>query len=204
MSVKIFVSIAAVNDTFSLPLVESYFTRVGAKAKENPHVYSLANNGWIWDADPLANFAELPSKAYLRREVIVWGDCVKLRYGDSPEANPWLWDYMISYSKSLARTFDGFRIDNCHSTPLHVGVRMLDAARVENPDLYVVAELFTGSEEMDTMFVSRLGINSLVREAGNAWDPKEFSRLLYRHGVGKPLGMDAHDFIYSFDLFMNA
>ena len=58
-----------------------------------------------------------------------------------------------------------------------------------NPNLYVCAELFTGSEEMDTIFVSRLGINSLIREAGNAWDPKEFSRLLYRHGLGKPIGM---------------
>lgn len=181
-------TIFSADAVFSSPLVETYFTRLGSKAKEDPLVYSLANNGWIWDADPLANFAQLPSKAYLRREVIVWGDCVKLRYGDGPSSNPWLWDYMISYAKSLARTFDGFRIDNCHSTPLHVGVQILDAARVENPDLYVVAELFTGSEEMDTMFVSRLGINSLVREAGNAWDPKEFSRLLHRHGLGKPLG----------------
>jgi glycogen debranching enzyme len=129
-----------------------------------------------------------PSKAYLRREVIVWGDCVKLRYGDGPASNPWLWEYMTKYVTDLAGTFDGFRIDNCHSTPLHVGVAMLDAARVVNPDLYVCAELFTGSEEMDTMFVSRLGINSLIREAGNAWDTKEFSRLLYRHGLGKPIG----------------
>lgn len=95
---------------------------------------------------------------------------------------------MTKYVTSLAETFEGFRIDNCHSTPLHVGINLLDAARAANPNLYVCAELFTGGEEMDTMFVSRLGINSLIREAGNAWDPKEFSRLLYRHGLGKPLG----------------
>ncbi|KAG1737189.1 hypothetical protein EDB19DRAFT_1928453 [Suillus lakei] len=88
------------------------------------------------------------------------GDCVKLRYG------------------ILAATFDGFRINNCHSIPAHVGVAMLDAARLVNPDLYVCTELFTGSEEMDLLFLQRLGINSLVREAGNAWDPKEFSRVI--------------------------
>ena len=168
-----------------LPLVEPYFTRL---KESDPETYSLANNGWIWNADPLSNFALWPSKAYLRREVIVWGDCVKLRYGDGPSSNPWLWEYMTKYVTSLAETFEGFRIDNCHSTPLHVGVTLLDAARAVNPNLYVCAELFTGSEEMDTVFVSRLGINSLIREAGNAWDPKEFSRLLYRHGLGKPIG----------------
>ncbi|GAW10005.1 glycoside hydrolase family 13 protein [Lentinula edodes] len=55
------------------PLVETYFTRCGPKPDSDPLVYSLANNGWIWAADPLQNFALLPSKAYLRREVIVWG-----------------------------------------------------------------------------------------------------------------------------------
>lgn len=69
---------------------------------------------------------------------------------------------------------------------------MLDAARVANPNLYVCAELFTGNEETDLLFVRRLGLNSLVREAGNAWDPKEFSRLLYRHGIGKALGQRLH------------
>ncbi|KAG5721186.1 Glycogen debranching enzyme [Termitomyces sp. T112] len=174
--------------TKSNPLVETYFTRLTPCSKADPLVYSLANNGWIWNADPLQNFALSPSKAYLRREVIVWGDCVKLRYGSSPSANPWLWDHMITYVTSLARMFDGFRIDNCHSTPLEVGTVMLDAARVVRPDLYVCAELFTGSEDMDLVFVRELGINSLIRESGNASDPKELSRLIYRHGVGKPIG----------------
>jgi glycogen debranching enzyme len=106
---------------FSSPLVESYFTRLTgpATSQKDPASLALANNGWIWNADPLQNFALLPSKSYLRREVIVWGDCVKLRYGTGRDDNPWLWDYMTSYVQSLAEMFDGFRIDNCHSTPLH-------------------------------------------------------------------------------------
>ncbi|KAF6752983.1 glycogen debranching enzyme [Ephemerocybe angulata] len=142
----------------SSPLVEPYFTRLAPTAEADPLLYSVANNGWIWAADPLQNFALLPSKAYLRRE------------------------YMTSYVESLAHTFDGFRIDNCHSTPLEVGTHMLDAARVIRPDLYICAELFTGDENMDT------AINSLIRESFNGWDPKEYSRLLYRHGLGKPIG----------------
>ncbi|KAG8949849.1 hypothetical protein FRC04_008152 [Tulasnella sp. 424] len=178
--------------TREVPLVDTYFTRLPPSETLPRSALCLANNGWIWDADPLQNFALRPSKAYLRREVIAWGDCVKLRYGDGPQSNPWLWEYMTAYCETLATMFDGFRIDNCHSTPLNIGVYLLDKARVINPNLYVAAELFTGSEETDLMFVSRLGINSLIREAYNGWDTKEFSRLLYRYGLGKPIGsMDA-------------
>ncbi|KAJ7801124.1 glucanotransferase domain of glycogen debranching enzyme-domain-containing protein [Mycena olivaceomarginata] len=123
-----------------------YFTRLAPTTNVDPLVYSLANNGWIWAADPLKNFVELPSKCYFQREVIVWGDCVKLQYGSGPSANPWLWS---PYVESLPATFDGFRIHNCHSTPLHVSIALLDAARV----------LFTGNEETDTVFVKRLGIS---------------------------------------------
>ncbi|KAI0305846.1 glycoside hydrolase family 13 protein [Multifurca ochricompacta] len=157
------------------PIMESYFVRIPGAEKE-PLKYSLAVNGWLWDADPLANFALLPSKAYLKRTVIAWGDCVKLNYAYD------------KYVTTLARAFSGFRLDNCHSTPLHVGTTLLDRARTVNPNLYVVAELFTGSEDMDTIFVSRLGINSLIREAGNAWEPKELSRITWRYGLGKPFG----------------
>ncbi|KAI8820466.1 glucanotransferase domain of glycogen debranching enzyme-domain-containing protein [Fimicolochytrium jonesii] len=172
------------------PLVDNYFTRLPVNAKtknRDKDELVLANNGWIWNADPLVNFAAAGSKAYLRREVIAWGDCVKLRYGSKTEDSPWLWDHMKAYTKKMARTFNGLRIDNCHSTPIHVASALLDAAREENPDIYVFAELFSGSEEKDIMFVSKLGIHSLIREAMNAWDSKELSRLVHRFG-GQPVG----------------
>ncbi|KAL1917905.1 uncharacterized protein VTP21DRAFT_3739 [Calcarisporiella thermophila] len=177
--------------TREAPLIETYFTRL---PKDDERTRSrqegelmLANNGWIWNANPLQDFASNESQAYLRREVIVWGDCVKLRYGRSPDDNPWLWEHMRLYTEKVASLFHGFRIDNCHSTPIHVAEYFLDAARRVRKDLYVVAELFTGSETMDVKFVSRLGITSLIREAMQAWDPRELSRLLHRHG-GKPVG----------------
>lgn len=121
--------------------------------------------------------------------VHAWLSCVKLRYGQGPEDSPFLWQHMTTYTELMAKLFDGFRIDNCHSTPIIVGEKLLDAARRVNPNLYVCAELFTGSEEMDIYFVKRLGLNSLIREAMNGGDPKDQSRLLYLYGLGKPIGM---------------
>jgi glycogen debranching enzyme len=169
---------------YESPLTEPYFTRFD---DDKGNHWQLANNGWIWGGNPLVDFAGAQSKAYLRREVIVWGDCVKLRYGSKPEDSPHLWARMIEYSKLSAKLFHGFRIDNCHSTPLHVGTAMLDAARSVNPNLYVVAELFSGSEEYDIMYVQQLGISSLIREAMQAHSIGELSRLCHKHG-GRPIG----------------
>ena len=166
------------------PLTEPYFTRFKDSNGEN---WALANNGWIWGANPLVDFASNQSKSYLRREVIVWGDCVKLRYGSNYNDSPYLWDRMFEYTKLMAKLFHGFRIDNCHSTPIHVGVAMLDAARSVNPNLYVVAELFSGSEELDILYVEKLGISSLIREAMQANSVSELSRLCHKHG-GRPIG----------------
>lgn len=170
--------------TINSPLTEPYFTRFKGTDGES---YALANNGWIWNGNPLVDFASEQSKAYLRREVIVWGDCVKLRYGKSPEDSPYLWSRMEKYVEINATIFDGFRIDNCHSTPLHVGEYFLDHARKFNPNLYVVAELFSGSEQLDCLFVERLAISSLIREAMQAWSEEELSRLIHKHG-GRPIG----------------
>jgi glycogen debranching enzyme len=172
------------------PFIESYFTRLPLNEttkKHNPKSLALVNNGWIWNADAMKDNAGPDSKAYIRREVIVWSDCVKLRYGKGPEDNPYLWDYMARYTRLMAKYFAGFRIDNCHSTPLVVAEYLLDEARKVRPNLAVFAELFTGSEQTDYEFVKRLGLSALIREAMQAWGTGELSRLVHRHG-GRPIG----------------
>jgi glycogen debranching enzyme len=172
------------------PLIEPYFTRLPLNEttkKHNPEALALVNNGWVWAADAMRDNAGHKSRAYLRREVIVWGDCVKLRYGDGPQDNPFLWEHMANYTRLMAKYFQGFRIDNCHSTPIHLAEYMLDQAREVNPNVFVVAELFTGSEEMDFKFVMRLGISALIREGMQSWSTQELSRLVHRHG-GVPIG----------------
>ncbi|KAL9597440.1 MAG: hypothetical protein Q9219_005132 [cf. Caloplaca sp. 3 TL-2023] len=170
--------------------IESYFTRLPVNEiteKHNPRALFLVNNGWVWAADAMKDNAGSSSRAYLRREVIVWGDCVKLRYGRKPEDNPYLWDFMTRYTRLMAKYFAGFRIDNCHSTPLHVAEYLLDQARDVRPDLAVFAELFTGDEKMDYVYVKRLGLSALIREAMQAWSTQEISRLVHMHS-GRPIG----------------
>lgn len=93
---------------------------------------------------------------------------------------------METYIRRMASVFQALRVDNAHGTPLHVAAAMIDAARNVRPQLYVNAELFTGSLDRDVEYVSRLGINSLVREAMQAGSPGELARGVYSYG-GSPI-----------------
>eukprot|EP00912_Choanoflagellata_sp_UC4_P001655 UC4_evm1s1051 len=147
----------------------------------------FASNGWIWNGDPTENFAGPNSRSYLRREIIIWGDNVKLRYGSGPNDNPWLWKYMEEYTTKAAKLFDGLRLDNCHSTPLHVSTRLTDVARAANKNIVILAELFTGSEKVDSKYANKLGISLFIREALSANNVQEQGHLLHRFG-GKSVG----------------
>lgn len=123
-----------------------------------------ANNGWMYVQDINESFADCPHFHYLRRHVVIWGDLVKLRYGNSKEDCPYLWRRMKKHVQMMAKAFDGFRIDNSHSTPMHVCEYLIRKARKVNPAFYVFAELFTESVETDALYQKRVGFNSLVRE----------------------------------------
>lgn len=131
-------------------LVGSYFVPVAVDSSTyGVSVLHAASNGWIFGGNPLEDFGSEKSKAYLRRDIVIWGDSVKLRYGSKPADSPWIWNYMTTYAEKMAKIYHGVRLDNCHSTPLHVARHIIDAARAVRPELYVIAELFTGSTDAD-------------------------------------------------------
>ena len=104
---------------------------------------------------------------YLKRSICIWGDCIKLRYGKCPADSPYLWKHMTQYVQDMAMVSDGFRLDNTHSTPIHVAEYMLNQARSKNKNLFIMAELFTSNDELDGLFCRRLNINAMVRELQN-------------------------------------
>ena len=127
----------------------------------------FANNGFIFNDSSLENFADASSNgaAYMRRQLVIWGDCIKLNYGNKPEDSPVLWQRMSAYVQQNAKVFHGLRVDNCHSTPLAVLQHMASIARAQRPNIILIGELFTGSYEQDILFVRKCGLNLLIRDA---------------------------------------
>ena len=168
--------------TFKNHLLDPYFSELRDAKKSK-----VVHNGWIADHDIAVDFAEEQHFSFLRRKVNIWGDSIKLRYGKTPADSPHLWKHMSRYVARMAKIFDGFRLDNAHSTPLHVCQYLLQVARCHNPNLFVMAELFTGSAEYDTLFSSRLNINGMIREIQNRSDVQSvgayFHELACRESV---------------------
>jgi len=86
---------------------------------------------------------------------------------------------MSKYVSQMASTFDGFRLDNAHSTPLHVCQYLLQVARCHNKNLFVMAELFTPSAEFDALFVRKLNINGMIRELQNREGGREIGTYFH-------------------------
>lgn len=97
---------------------------------------------------------------------------------------------MRKYVEIMAKYFNGFRIDNCHNTPIHVGQYFIKKARKVNHSLIVFAELFTNSKEKDSIYIKKMGINALVKEAIHSLDSARFVSSFYSNaGVNSvPLG----------------
>ena len=72
-------------------------------------------------------------------------------------------EHMTKYVQDMTKMFNGFRLDNAHSTPIHVGEYLAMKAREVNPDLLIIAELFT-TKENEINFVTKIGINLLIKE----------------------------------------
>ncbi|KAJ5077919.1 glycogen debranching enzyme [Anaeramoeba ignava] len=164
------------------PITKRYFSII--ETKDGKKVW-VANNGWVMNIDPKINFASPKSEAYLRRQVVIWSDSIKLNYGSRPSSNPWLWDHMTKYTIKMAKIFHGFRIDNCHSTPIHVAQYLLHFARKVRPELFVVAELFTNSFESDILYISKMGISVMIRESYNSGSVEDFVNRIKSNGGEK-------------------
>ena len=154
------------------PLFPKYFSILRDKKFSQ---IVLANNGWIYTDNPLQDFASPISNVYYLRRVIIWEDCIKLRYGEKPSDCPYLWEKMENYVVSTSKMFHALRIDNAHSTPIHLASYMIDKARRVNPEIYICAELFSGSASRDALFVTQLGIQSLVKEAMHMHSASHFA-----------------------------
>ena len=193
-----------------------------------------ANNGWVMNWPAGKDFADAGNHlVYMKRHVVVWEDCLKLRYATihtseasvhacistltphacvstpnecvftqsvvsapnacvttqcvstlnsciSPQCvSTDVYTVMEEYATRIAQTFNGVRLDNCHSTPLEVLRRMISVMRSVNPDLVIVAELFTGSAMNEMAYEASLGVDLLVHEAMQVAQVGEFVSKLY-------------------------
>ena len=165
------------------PLISPYFAVFDKKDKRK----IFACNGWVGESEdpknPAPDFTAYGTHYYFKRKINIWSDCPKLNYGNSPSDCPYLMKHMTKYVQQMAKMFNGFRLDNAHSTPIFVAEYLAQKAREVNPDIIIMAELFT-KKEKEINFVNRIGINLLIRELIWCGDARGLSAQLHRYGGG--------------------
>jgi len=167
------------------PITQRYFIRLEHKAPErDPDEFIMIHNGWTKVTE---DFASPLSFHYLKRSVVVWEDNIKLYYGNKKEDSPYLWNRMENYIKEMALIFNGFRIDNCHSTPLHVLEYFINYARTINESLFIFAEMFSTSYKVEAEYAKRAGINALMKESVYVSNAQELNDLLNRAIRSSPI-----------------
>ena len=180
------------------PLISNYF----AVFDHNDKNKIFACNGWIMESEdpnePAPDFTKKNTYYYFKRKVMIWSDCPKLNYGKGPDDCPYLMQHMTKYVQDMAKIFNGFRLDNAHSTPIYVGEYLAMKAREVNPNLLIIAELFT-KKENEIKFVNKIGINLLIRESMYCKNAGDIAGNIHRFGGGfdKMLGkIDEDTFKY--------
>ena len=175
--------------TTDKPLLKPYFTSL-------PGGQSALLNGFIINNKDVSR--DISSRwEYLKRNVICWRDCVKLNYGSTSASCPVLWGTIERYVKSMSLTFKGFRLDNCHGTPLHVTKYFISKAREANPDLLVIAEFFSNSPSLDNKYVSAIGINYLIRESLVHKSVSSLASLVSAQNSSSPSSSSSYSYSYS-------
>ena len=168
-----------VNDQY--PLISRYF-------HELPNGDAAALNGWIMNYNSNEDFTTSREQHYLRRHIVVWGDLIKLRYEN---VNCEVWNYMERYVVQMANLFDGFRLDNFHSTKLTAAQYLIKAAMKANPNLYIISELFIPSSQIETQLCAKVGIHRLIREIQNCYSASDLFEMF------KHYSRDTNSFIAS-------
>ena len=114
-----------------------------------------------------------------------------------------MWKHMTDYVENLASVFQGVRLDNSHSTPIHVAQYLIRKGLAVNPNLLVMAELFAGTREKEIQFINKIGINILVRECIWAQNSTDLATTLHKYGGAKEYMMGKVDERIQLNLHIN-
>jgi glycogen debranching enzyme len=169
------------------PLVESYFAKIATKSG----VIRLVCDGYVPESAPGFDFLAPECDAVLKRELVVWNDTIRLRYGTGAEDSPFLWNYMTKYVESVAEVVAAIRLGGTDNTPIHVSDFFIQKARAINPKIYVMGALDLNTKSQAIQFIQRLGITSILREGCHQLTARDITALLWASG-GRSVATLAH------------